>query len=193
MSSLDYELGYIQAGLDLLERYLLSDEVFWPLTASPPEGGVEYPRLTLDGLLLANARMISFPMSSDQKGVVEKLSWELERFRLKWRTAWEKKAGECYRVRVRMWRDFLNEYQDNPEDNASRYRYEVRFRVMLELIKKELAQQTTAEAGLLDTLDRYLKGVFVPGEFIWEREIRGGFAPEVYWYLYGKLEPMGRH
>ena len=193
MNSIEYDLGYIQAGLEVLEKYLLSDEVFWPLAANPPEGEAEFPRLTLDGLLLARARLFAYQVTSQQQERVERIGQELELIRSKWRSAWEKKAGECYRVRVRLWQDFLEEYQDNPADNASRYSYAVGYRVMLDLIQGELIQQNIAQAVILTSLDGYLKSVIVPGEFIWEAEIQAGFPPEKYWYLYGKLPPNGIH
>jgi hypothetical protein len=193
MSSIAYDLSYIQAGLEVLEKYLLSDEVFWPLAANPPVGEAEFPRLTLDGLLLAIARLIARRVTSHQQEQVQKIGQDLELIRSKWRSAWEKKAGECYRVRVRLWQDFLEEYQDNPADNASRYSYAVGYRAMLDLLQEELRHQNPAQALNLFNLDGYLKSVIVPGKFIWEAEIQAGFPPEKYWYLYGKLPPNGSH
>ena len=43
MKSLDYDLGYLTAGLEILERYLLSDDVFWAMNAKPPEGELDFP------------------------------------------------------------------------------------------------------------------------------------------------------
>ncbi len=191
MNSYEYDLGYIQAGLEVLEKYLLSDEVFWPLAANPPEGKAEYPRLTLDGLLLARARLFAYQVTSQQQERVERINQELELVRSKWRSAWQKKAAECYRVRLRLWQDFLEEYQDNPVDNTNRYSYAVGYRVMLDLIQGDLRQQNTAEEVILASLDEYLKSVIVPEEFIWEGAIQAGFPPERYWYLYGKLPVNG--
>jgi hypothetical protein len=190
MKSIEYDLRYIKAGLELLEKYLLSDEVFWPLNTNPPEGEPDYPRLTLDWLLLARSRLAGHRMSAEQKEQVEEVISNLEFNRTKWRVAWERKAGQCFQVRERMWRDFLQEYQDNPQENADRYAYEVRLRVMLELLKSEFRQQNIADEDLLSGLDRYLQSVLVPYGFIWDPEIQAGFPENVYWYLYGKLPPI---
>lgn len=192
MKSLEYDLRYIKAGLDILEEYLLSEEVFWPMGVNPPEGEPDYPRLTLDGLILARTRSGAHPMTPDQKEQVDRVTSDLELYRSRWRVAWEKKAGHCYQVRERMWGDFLQEYQDNPQDNADRYGYEVRLRVMLALLKAEFRQQNAAEVNLLHSLDGYLKSVLIPSGFIWEAEIQSGFPSKVYWFLYGKLPPMTR-
>jgi hypothetical protein len=86
-----------------------------------------------------------------------------------------------------MWADFLREYQDNPQENVDRYASEVRLRVMLRLLKLEIGIENPAEVELLNGLDGYLRKVLVPGGFIWEAEIQGGFPSNEYWYLYGNL------
>jgi len=190
--SLEYDLRYIQAALEALESYLLSGEVFWPIGINPPAGEPEYPRLTLDGLLLARARVSAHPKTSDQSDQVGKVLTELDLHRTRHRVAWEQKAEQCYQVRLRMWGDYLQEYRDNPGDNADRYAYEVRLRVMLCLLKPELRSLNLAEAQLLSGLDKYLKSVLVGGGFIWDPAIQSGFPGEEYWYLYGKLRPLSK-
>jgi len=187
MKSLDYDLGYITAGLEILEMYLLSDEVFWAMNANPPKGESEYPRLTLDYLLLARTRLKGRQLSPDQKDQVEAAIARLDYYCIKWRVAWEGKARQCYQVRERMWRNFILEYQDNPLDNADRYTYEVRVRAMLELLIPELGRQLGDEKNLLPGLDSFLRKILVPSKFIWESEIQAGFPEHIFWFLYGKL------
>jgi hypothetical protein len=89
-----------------------------------------------------------------------------------------------------MWRNFIQEYQENPQENADRYVYEVRLRVMLELLKPELADPSVEEKSALMGLDRYLKSILVRGDFIWDSEVQAGFSQGEYWFLYGKLPAM---
>jgi hypothetical protein len=190
MKSFEYDLRYLSAGQEILEKYLLSDEVFWPIHVIPPEGEPAYPKLTLDGLLMAQARLMGHQMYPDRKDQADPIITNLEFDRLKWRVAWEKKAGQCYFVRERMWRGFLQEYQDSPQENADRYQYEVRLRVMLELLKSEFRLKDSVDIDPLPGLDQYLKGVLVLTGFIWEPDVQGAFPEEVYWFLYGVL-PTG--
>ena len=192
MKSIEYDLRYMQAGLDILEDYLLSEDVFWPLGANPPAGEPEYPQLTLDWMLLRRKRLVDRQVNDEQKDQVDRVVSELDLQRSKWRVAWEKKARQCYQVRLRMWGDFLNKYQENPPDNADRYAYEVRMRVMLELLSPEINHVNKAEAELLAGLDVYLKSVLLVTGFIWEPEIQEAFPREVFWYLYGELQPSAR-
>ena len=186
----DYDLRYIQASLDVLEEYLLSDEVFWPLGARPPKGMPEYPQLTLGALLLANERLAAYQVTSPQEVERLKIQTEIERVCTKWRVAWEKKAAHSFGMRLRMWSDFIYDYQTSPHENADRYTYETRLRAMLGLLLPEGKKQQV-EIDLLGTLDTYLRAVLVPGAFIWEDELQNGFPADTYWYLYGYLPQQG--
>jgi hypothetical protein len=185
--SFEYDYRYFQAGLEVIEAYLLSDEVFWPLNTNPPEGSPDYPRLTLGGILLSKERLIAYPTTRNQEVQRQQVISDLDLARSKWRVAWEKKARRSFSVRLRMWGDFIAEYRMNAQDNADRYSYEVRLRVMLRLLHSEGEGQQPAEVVVLNGLDGYLKGVLEMNEFIWEPDIQKGFPESVYWYLYGHL------
>jgi len=187
MSSFDYDFRYLQAGLEDLEQYLLSGEIFWNLTTPAPRGEPEYPRLTLGSLLLARVRLEARQLTIAQQAQVADAILRLDAVRTHWRVAWEQKAKRSFGVRLRMWRDFIEEYRDSPSANVDRYSYEVRLRVMLHLLGEESDLQNKAEVDLLNSLDAYLKVNLTPGKFIWESEIQAGFPSDVYWYLYGFL------
>jgi hypothetical protein len=190
MKSLEYDLKYLLAGMEILEEYLISGEVFWPMNISPPKGEPEYPRMTLDGMLLAGARLIKRRASMDKQIQVEQALSELDIIRIKWRVAWEGKAEKCFHIRERMWRNFIQEYQDNPQENADRYPYEVRIRVKLELLKNEISRPSILNESLLGEMDGYLRNILVGEGFIWEVEVQAGFPESEYWFLYGKLPPL---
>jgi hypothetical protein len=192
MKSFEYDLRYLQAGLDVMEDYLLSDEVFWPLSANPPEGAPDYPRLTLGGMLLAKERLAACRTTHPHEVQWQQVISDFDRIRSKWRVAWEKKAEHSFSVRLRMWRDFIEEYQNNPQENAGRYSYEVRLRVMLKLLESESGRKQQAEVDLLFSLDNYLKSVLEKNGFIWESEMQTGFPADTYWYLYGNLPPKAK-
>jgi hypothetical protein len=191
MKSVEYDLRFIQAGLEMLEEYLLSEDVFWPMGANPPQGEPDYPQLTLDWILQAGARLEARQLSFEQKEQVQGLITDLDLNRSRWRVAWEKKARQCFQVRLKMWQDFLQEYKDNPQDNADRYAYEVRLRTMLELLMVEFQPQNADDIESLSHLDKYLRVALKPAGFIWEGEIQAGFPREKYWFLYGKLPASG--
>lgn len=187
VKSVEYDLRYARAGLEVLEEYLLSGDIFWPLGINPPLGEPSYPHLTLDWLLLARARLSGREMTGEEEAKVQRILSELDRYKTKWRVAWEKKARQCFHARTRMWSEYLNEYRDNPQEHADRYTYEVRIRAMLELLKDEDQIKNDAEMQLLVGLDGFVRSVIMPGDFVWETEVQDGFPKSEYWFLYGCL------
>jgi hypothetical protein len=102
--------------------------------------------------------------------------------------AWGQKATVEYHARLTLWRNFLEDYREQPGANADRYPYEVARRVMLHLLEEEAQGIPTAETNLVKAMDKLLQAVFVPGEFIWDPELQGGFPRDTYWYLFGRLK-----
>ena len=187
MPSAEFDLGYLETAVELLESYLLSKETYWKLSASSPPGEPGYPTLTLGALLLSEARIQARRLSSSQNQQRLALEKEIDRIRMKWRTAWGNKAREGFRSRLDLWRNFLEEFRHDPQENYDRYRYEVNRRVMLELLDAEAIDIPTSQQQMLTGLDRILAGLMVPGDFIWDEQLAVGFPPERFPYLYRAL------
>ncbi|MBN2147721.1 MAG: hypothetical protein JW726_10050 [Anaerolineales bacterium] len=187
MPSIDSDLRYFRAGLLALEDYLLSDELYWPIDVIPPAGEPAYPRLTLGNLLLTQARLLSRSLSFQQDADLTRLLSEFEVLNTCWRVAWEKKAYSSVRSRLNMWRNYLEEFRQDPEAHADRYAYEVRLRVILHLLLPYALAITPAEQEMLNGLDKILGAALVTGDFIWEPALESGFPRMDYWYLYGYL------
>ncbi|MGD8405330.1 MAG: hypothetical protein PVJ21_16850 [Anaerolineales bacterium] len=177
MTSEEKDKAYLEAGIPELEDYLLSDELYWPITARC----YDLPRLTVGGLLLAKARL-------EARGErIESLMAQLDEIRSNWRVAWETKASRGVQARMRLWGNYLSDYRQNPEGYAEAYPYEVRYRVMMHLLLDELSDPSV-EQKELSQLDSLLRVNLISGDFIWEAELQSGFPREVYWYLYGTLK-----
>lgn len=187
MKTFEYDLRYAQSGLEVLVDYLLSDKMFWPLTIHPPAGDPDYPRFTLGGLLLSIKRLGAFKKSLGQTTQLNRVNTELDVIRSKWRVAWERKVNHNFSIRLRMWGEFVDEYRLNPQENADRYAYEIRLRVMLDLFQAEGGGGQRSESDLLTMLDSFIRKVLISDGFIWEPEIESGFPEDHFWYLYGDL------
>jgi hypothetical protein len=187
MKDFDYDIRYVEAGLEVLKDYLLSEEMFWPLSVQPPVDMPPYPRLTLGGLLLSVRRLFGYQKTFIQEERLNRAEVHLDTIRSQWRVAWENKAKHNFSTRFHMWRDFIEEYRGNPQDNADRYAYEVRLRVMLQLLQGEAGKLEPLELDLLHALDEFLKAALDLGGFVWEAQLQNGFPVSVYWYLYGSL------
>jgi hypothetical protein len=177
MDSIERDLAYLQAGIPEIKEYLLSKEIYWPLTAR----GFQLPRLTIGGLLLAQTRLMGINRH------LEQFNLQLESVRTAWQVAWGKKAGQEFKARIGLWKAYLMDYQYAPEQHADAYPYEVRLRVMLHLLGEELSDQPD-EQQVLPQLDKILHRSLVQSMFIWAEYLQKAFPAEVYWYLYGNLK-----
>lgn len=176
MEPIERDKIYLEAGIPELGDYLLSKELYWPITAQ----GRSLPRLTIGGTLLAQARLAA------RGERIESFVARLDGVRYKWRVAWETKAGREVQARMRLWRNYLADYQDDPNRHADAYPHEVRYRVMLHLLLAELPAPP-AESRPLAQLDSFVRAKLSPGKFIWDADLDAGFSREAYWFLYGAL------
>jgi hypothetical protein len=188
MPSVEYDLGYLETAAELLEKYLLSKEIYWKMNASSPPGERRYPSLTLGGLLLVLERLQARQLNSIQDERKIMVENKIHPIRMKWRTAWGGKAREEYRSRINLWRNYLEEFRQDPKGNFDRYQYEVSRREMLNLLSQEADDIPAAQKQMLAGLDRILEGLMVPGDFIWDESLTAGFPPEEHPYLYLRLK-----
>ncbi len=178
MASSKSDLEFYRMGVQELKDYLLSDQLFWPLTGN-------LPRLTLGSLLLARERLRAWPLESALQADGARLSQRMEAVHERWRSAWERKAAWEYRSRLNQWRHFLEDYRREGKGNAAYYPQEVKLRVMLDLLEPHLPEDS--DHSVLPELDKLLRRHFEQGDFVWEPELKDAFPNPPYWYLYGRL------
>jgi len=178
MSTLSQDKNFLTAGIQELEKYLLSDELFWPLTGT----GVNLPRLTIGGLLLARARLTA-------RMAPQAIELHMEAIQSKWRSAWERKAAREIHARFNLWRSYLEDYRQSPASHANDYPHQVQWRVMLQMLSGEV-MSSLPEVEALTGLDQILKANWIPGDFVWDPDLVPSFPESIYWFLYGKLKTI---
>lgn len=152
---------YLSAGVPELENYLLSKELYYPLSLS-------LPQLTLGGILLSLARMGKQAIQFEE---------QVEAVHSKWQAAWDVKSSREVRARSELWINYLAEYRADPKMGVRLYSQNVRYRAMLGLLGKTE-----------DDSDAFVKSVFREGKFVWEEECAPNFSRETFWYLFGTLK-----
>ncbi len=179
MKSAAYDRTYLEAAQSVLEDYLHAPDLYWVLRTNPPKGEPPFPSLTLGNVLLAYTRLRArTPNEADT------LFAPIAQLRTQWRTAWSQKARKELQARLQRWADYLHEYEADPSQ-AAYYTYQVRQRVIAELLAQDLGAWPDAEANLRDRLDRVLRASFAPGPFIWDEELAPAFPADRFWFLYG--------
>jgi len=174
------DLSFLEAGIPEIKGYLLSKELYWPISVP----GNTLPRLTIGGILLTQTRL-------EARGErIEAFIAQLDGVRSKWQVAWETKASREVQARMRLWSNYLSDYRHDPEQHADVYPHEVRYRVILNMLFAELPTPH-AEQDTLKQLDSVLRVNLIVSDFIWESELQSGFSRDEYWFLYGKLNIKG--
>lgn len=185
MTDFAYYRAYLQAGLKELEPYLLSNQLFWPVNASPSLGETGYPKFTLGGFLFFGLCARTLAKTASQVAAIHSIEADMNSFRTRWQVAWERKASWEVGSRLRQWGNVLKENRQDPEEHLDYYRYEVRWRVFIQLLLSEIREMITAQQEQLDGQDAILRAFFNPGGFIWEPELATGFPSDPYWFLWG--------
>jgi hypothetical protein len=184
----NYDLRYLIAGTENLESYLLSSELYWQPGIRAGNQEPPYPSLTPGSLLLARKRAEIRVKEPAEKIELENCLSRFDQMTKLWRVAWQNKILLDFQARLRLWRDFLDEVREKPQANFDRYHYEVTRRVQLQLLQLQPVSLKTEELEMLAALDKRLRGLFKPGEFIWEKDLSEGFPFGLFWYLYGSLQ-----
>lgn len=188
MRTLEKDWTFLRAAEQDLEGYLLSPELYLPLVAdrgSSLEEGME--RLTIGNVLLSRARLLAFPWDEKQRIDLEKLTQRIDQLRDRWCAAWQRKIAQEVPARLTLWRNCVIDAIEDRE-RFSGYEYQVRWRVILELLDKELEVPLYESTRILAVLDSNLRTVTTRGTFIWQPELQAGFPEDPYWYLYVRMK-----
>ena len=110
--------------------------------------------------------------------------WEAERTSKG--AAIEAKAGAEFPHRLNLWRAYLQDLAEKPNEAAT-YGTEVRHRVIIERLWE--VQGSRSALAELDCLDATLRTWLVLGPFVWEDNLQSTYPPARFWYLYGRPSP----
>jgi hypothetical protein len=186
MENSGYDLEYLKIGMEDIQNYLLSEELFWPVSGRPSGDRPFFLKMTIGNLLLSEHRLATLSdaglLSPADAAEFSKLQSGIQAVQMKWRVAWERKASREYDTRFNQWGKTLGDLKSDRYQNAPFYKNEVRLRVLLELLVEQIPDKARHD---LAPLDKILRQMFKSGEFIWGAELAPGFPKEKYWYLYG--------
>ncbi|HZW03937.1 MAG TPA: hypothetical protein VFF68_08415 [Anaerolineaceae bacterium] len=186
MQPFEQDWDFIRAAVDELESYLLSTTLYWPVPGTParsPSGSV--PRLTIGNLLLSLKRLSAADWSDERAQELERLQQKIGDVRKRWRAHWEKKASEEYFSRLPRWQQFVIEMGGATPPSRQEYAYQVRLRVILDLLADDIGEAPDVRQSPLSNLDQVLRRRLESDGFIWDDRLRAEFPEDRFWYLYG--------
>ncbi len=189
MDSKEIERIYAVSSLNALKDYLLSPTQFWPISLPglSKDEQSSVPKLTPGNLYLCLRKINTYDYApnliSGVKDIEERISSILDA----WQANWRKKAQLEIPIRINLWDSYLNELKRNPALNMGSYSYQVRNRVILDLLEEELKVAKNDDIVSIRYLDEKLKNLVTDGDFIWQSDLIRGFPKINYWYLHIQL------
>lgn len=187
MRPYEADLHYLKQAVPELKSYLLSKELYWPVSGQHEPG---LQRLTVGNVLLTEARLKAYPHPEISAGWGD-LYEQIAAVRRDWRTHWQNKVLHEFPSRLNIWRDHLKQLHTSESTFRQHYPTQIRQRAILHLLLEEIGVHDLTEREILRGLDGSLRLATVPGPFAWEPELAGGFPPEIYWFLYLKYRAEG--
>lgn len=159
---------YLQAALREMQAYLLSAQLFWPLSGRPPAASPPFLQLTVGNLLLAFDALAAANASAGgtRWAEVQRLEAEWEAQRIRWAVHVEAKAQRELASRLRQWQAYVEDVRDAhvAEDYVASVRPRLVAERLLDVLPKgpEAAHVREQLAKLDSRIDPFLQaGPFV--------------------------------
>ncbi len=184
------DIYILTAMADQFEKYLIEDEMFWPL-AGRIRGGM--PRMTLGGYLLRKERLeaIRPALMPDQQATLDELLAASHIVIREWSIHYNTKLDREWDMRINLIENFLEDVNDvETHNNIEHWPNQARQRTVVHLLLKEARQQdsrSSDKVAALARIDRGLKRYLRTGEtghFLWAPELERAFPQETYWWLW---------
>lgn len=185
MTSLSHDADFLQSAAQVLEDYLLSDVLFWPLQREKGAMlGGDSDQLTPGNLLLSFARLGKEGLAENS---LNQALQRIEEVRQQWKSAWLNKCQKEWEQRLQLWLNYLDEIKrESNRELPADYSFHVRQRVILDLLTKEIVELLPDKRLKLQNADEMLRSLSQPGEFIWQKGLQAHFPASSFWYLYVK-------
>ena len=180
MNRIEYEEAYLTEGLEQFKPFLLSPEIFWNINLKRPSKFPPYPQLSLGNMLLSFHILKSGKISADRKELIELF----KKFQLEWVGVWQEKAEKEFNYRIKQWHRYLADLHGAITQSKIRFKNEIRIRVLLELLQKQLKDEGDHVIDALDASDLEFHQLMKADDFVWPLEIKSAFASEDFWFLY---------
>ncbi len=185
-SKLAEDLRALEAMAAEMDDYLRNGNLFWPL------GDSSLPRLTLGGYLMRRHRLLALRhlLSNADQQRLDAAEAQFEEALEEKVVAFENRAHEEIRARMRQWNEYLKELRDPALAAGDYYKTAVETRAMLAaLLNKLESPPYRLDRRVLNELasfDRVLANLWEAGEFVWPETWAEAYPRQRYWWLYGQ-------
>ena len=185
MQSITYNLRLTQVILTEIDAYLLSREIFWPISGSVD--GRSFPRMTFGTYLLTRdeLQVLEPEMTPAQEAQHRKMLREADHLLARKPVAVQAKAEAEAAARFNLWKAYIDDLAEGIGGKEN-YAHEVRNRVMLARLE-ELAGASSAFdelQGKTRMQDQRLAPYLTDDRFVWDARLEAVYPRTTYRYLY---------
>lgn len=182
---LDRDVQAVSAMASSLTPYLYEDEMYGFLSG-------DLPKLTLGGLLMRLYRLtrLEDDLDADQRTALQDARINFEAEQSKWAVHYEGKLQRELQARLNAVSQYLHEYSEDPQANASGYPSQAEKRLMIEHLQRE-AEEYDVLTDELETqikqVDHRLQRWLKEEGFIFDSRLEAAYPRQEFWWLYGYL------
>lgn len=170
------------------ETFILSKNLFWHLMGRSPSGN-RLPKISLGGiqLLLDQLTVQQTAMDQEQSSQYQDLLHLWQRNTKTWLAASAQKASREIKMRLSLWKAYLIDLEDNP-DEISSLSQEVHHRVILSRLSNFLPHSSLPEEikSQLNVLEMRHPILNIAGSFIWDHQLEKVYSRAEFPILYAK-------
>jgi 5-carboxymethyl-2-hydroxymuconate isomerase len=180
------DLAVIREMAHEFQNYILGDEVYRTLTIRMGRGDEQIQ--SSGGDLLARLHKLEAQrnkLSAEQQQEFADLRRQLEDAMRDFHTRFHSLLERETKARLNSLKWFLDECQEDRRQCRVQYPFEIRNRQRIAEIWKILGQNPPQGLrGQIDAVDRRLRSLTVPADFVWDEYVKEIYPREAYWYLY---------
>lgn len=185
--SADAKLAILESMVEHLDDYLDDERLFKTITAYPPDGE-RLVKLTIGAMLDLIDELQSRDLAAIHEEKLTELKQRAGRIRQQRSGAYFEKVAHELKSYADSWRWFLQSCEDGEQRCVTEYPDEVSTRLRIERLLDEAGDrpETTDQRRRIEKLDRRLRDIWSPGDFVLRDAPADAYPRDAYWWLYGR-------
>lgn len=180
------DLAVIREMAHEFQNYILGDEVYRTLTIRIGRGDEQIQ--SSGGDLLARLHKLEAQrnkLTAEQQQEFAEVRRQLDDSMRDFRTRFNSLLIRETKARLNSLKWFLDECQEDRRQCRIQYPFEIRNRQRIAETWKILSQNPPQGLrGQIDAIDRRIRSLTAPADFVWDEQVRSIYPHEEYWYLY---------
>ncbi|MBI1293955.1 hypothetical protein GC175_03215 [bacterium] len=180
------DLAVVREMASEFQNYILSDEVYHILVVRTRQGDERIQ--SSGGDLLARLNKLQeqiTKLTPEQQDELRQLRRQLDESMADFRTRFHSLLEREVKARLNSLNWFLDECKQDQRQCRVSYPFEIRNRHRIDAIWDIIGDNPPeGMRGQIEAVDRRIRSITSPAEFVWDDQLKGIYPQGKYWYLY---------